>query len=269
MNARALIMTCGLLLAPTALAAPVTYEFSGTLSFLAGEAENQGFALGERFTGTLTYDNSATLSPGLAIDRQGLLDAGLQPLAAGEPTPDTGGGFFHDGMADGLSESGQAAGDSGLFTLEFEVNGSTFTTENVGDEQSSFLRHRTNEWINTPDRPAFAYDSLLASSTAQTFQLDADGNVVDAFLSAQTGLRLFDNEVFSGTFPLDQALATLPDLKDLFRARVFAFADLDGDGSAESNIWGEVDSLSLVSVPAPGAGLPLLLGLGLLGLRRR
>ena len=180
--------------------------------------------------------------------------------------PDPNQSYFHAGMDAGLSETGQAGGDFSLFSLSFTANGTTFSGGTEGDQQSSSMRHRTNEWVVTPDRPSFAYDSLLAFQSDQDVELDGNGNVVNVTTRSQTGIRLMDDGVFTGDFPLDRALALLPSLDELFRARVFTTADLDGDGIAESSVWAQLDSL--VRVPVPGTGL-FLLGLAGLFLRRR
>ena len=83
-----------------------------------------------------------------------------------------------------------------------------------------------------------------------------------------SGIRLMDDGVFTGTFPSDQTLAELPDLTDLFLARVFTSFDLDGDGEADTQVFAQVNRL----VEAPEPGTLSLLGLGLLGVataRRR
>jgi hypothetical protein len=252
--------------AASASAAPIVYNFTGTVSLVNGLAVDNGYALGQSVTGTLTYDSSATLNPALQIDRQGLIDAGFQPLPAGTPTPDDQ-SYFHDGMDPGVSQTAIAFGDFGLFSLSMTIGGTSFTPGTGGTSQESFIRHRTNEWVNTPDRPAFAYDSLLAIQQDLVDIFDTGGNFVGREVRMDAGIRLMDDAVFSGMFPLDQLLTELPGIDEMFKARAFTTVDFDNDGIAESQIWAVLDSLTAVPGPAPFG----ILVIGLLGLvaRRR
>lgn len=246
------------LLSPMAAnAVPITYNFTAEVTILSNVVTPGdpvvGLSLGDAVTGSFTYDNGLALNPGLNTSRQELVDSGWTPLPPG-PTPDTGGPYFHDGMADDVSESFQAIGGPGfggdpVFSITFNIAG---TTISFGGD--SVIRHRTNEWVATPDRPSFAYDTMFAYAVADT------GNV--------SGIRLMDDGVFTGAFPSDQTLSALPELADLFLARVFTFVDLDGDGIEDAQVFAQVNTLTQVSEP----GTLALLGLGLLGMaatRRR
>ena len=227
--------------AGSAAAAPITYEFSAEISVINSDLAAPGLSLGDAVTGSFTYETGLALSPGFNTSRQQLIDSGR-----------VAGTDFHEGMADDVSESSQVVGGPGfggtapVFTISLNIGGTTYDIN--GD---SLIRHRTNEWVLTPDRPAYAYDTLFAVSA------NANGGL--------SGIRLFDDAVFSGLFPADFTMSLLPDLNELFRARVFSVIDLDGDGVDDTQVFAAVTSLA-TRVPEPASWVLVLTGL--LTLRR-
>ncbi len=239
------------LLTGTANAAPVTYDFVAEISLLSdlnGGTAN-GLALGDTVTGSLTYEADAPLNFAGSLTRQDLIDNGLTPVLVNDPPPPPGTSTFAGEMADSVSDTYQTIGGPGfggtdpVFEISFDFG--AFQSSVGGD---SLIRHRSNEYVPTPDRPTFAYDTL--------FMLADIGNF-------SSGIRFMDTGVYTGTFPNDRTLLSLPSLDDMFRTRVFATLDVDGDGVADTQVFAVVTELS--RVPAPGALVLLLLGL--IGLR--
>lgn len=262
MNSKPLIQKLFLMLLPlianNAMATPITYDFTGSISVLSnlsGTGPVAGFALGDAISGTLTYDSGVELTTGFQTSRAELELSGGLPAAPGDVL-DPGEFYFHSGMdATADSVTRQAVGGAGLFSLSFSSAGGNFAIN--PSTSTSFLRHRTNEFIVTPDRPTYAFDTMFASQ----FDLVTDENI---------GLRLMDDDAFAGLFPVNagaQSLAALPSLADLFLARVFGSTDLDGDGVADVQVFATIDSLTAVPEPAPLTILAL--GLCTLMIRRR
>ncbi len=245
------------LLSGSANAVPVTYNFVAEVTLLNNVLVEGGptpnVSLGDTVTGSFTYEAGIPMDPGFNTNRQQLIDFGFTPVAAGDPLPGDGSSAFHDGMVDGVSETGQAIGGAGfggtdpVFEISFNFDAVSATV--AGD---TVIRHRTNEWVATPDRPSFAYDTMIAFAGLE----DPNG--------FSSGVRLMDDGVYTGTFPLDSTLASLPGLDELFLARVFGVLDFDGDGEKDTQFFAAITSLTR-AVPAPGAFVLLLLGL--MGLR--
>ncbi|MEM7764660.1 MAG: PEP-CTERM sorting domain-containing protein [Pseudomonadota bacterium] len=245
------------LVSSTAFATPITYQFTAKIDLLSSPVDNLDFSIGDTVTGTLTYETGVGSVGTLELSRQFWEDRGCNAVPAGQPNP-TDNCFFHDGMADGPSDTTffqEQPGDTfDLFTISFNLGDTVW--EFGGGNDFSIIRHQTNEWRATPDRPVGAFDSLVADASIS--ELDDTGRIVG-------GIRLFGNGVYTDQFSSPTTLSELPILDDLFRARIFGGFDFTGDGQQDTTVFAGVTSLT--RVPAPGT--LALLAIVLLGMMSR